>query len=228
MQTRTSLLAQWLGLCASAAGGMGLIPGQGTINKIPNAKWHWLGGGYRSKQFIVTWSRSVAFGGWESLERGRWERWQRITNLWGNGYVHYWDCGNGLMVVYICQNIPNFVLCTIYCILIIPQAGLKMNYLSWWITTIVKFSFTNFFFFLMFIYLTVPACGIKVPDQGTNLGPLHWELWVLATRPPGKSPVSPISYMWFWALFGKELDPELGMLFFSCSIVSDSLRPHGL
>ena len=26
-----------------------------------------------------------------------------------------------------------------------------------------------------------------VPDQGSNLGPLHWELGVLATGPPGKS-----------------------------------------
>ena len=30
-----------------------------------------------------------------------------------------------------------------------------------------------------------------LPDQGSNLGPLHWELRVLATGPPGKSlPVS--------------------------------------
>ena len=26
-----------------------------------------------------------------------------------------------------------------------------------------------------------------VPDQGSNLGPLHWELRVVATGPPGKS-----------------------------------------
>ena len=29
-------MAQWLRLCASTAGEMGLIPGQGTINKLPN------------------------------------------------------------------------------------------------------------------------------------------------------------------------------------------------
>ena len=29
---------QWLGLCASTAGDMGSIPGQGT--KIPHAVWH--------------------------------------------------------------------------------------------------------------------------------------------------------------------------------------------
>ena len=36
----------------------------------------------------------------------------------------------------------------------------------------------------------VAACGIYFPDQGSNLGRLHWELQVLATGPPGKSPVS--------------------------------------
>ena len=34
----TSLVVQWLRLCASTAGGLGLIPGQGT--KIPHATWH--------------------------------------------------------------------------------------------------------------------------------------------------------------------------------------------
>ena len=33
----------------------------------------------------------------------------------------------------------------------------------------------------------VAACGIWFPDQGSNLGPLHWERGVLATGPPGKS-----------------------------------------
>ena len=32
------------------------------------------------------------------------------------------------------------------------------------------------------------ACGIYFPDQGSNLGPLHWEHEVSATGPPGKSP----------------------------------------
>ena len=35
---RASLVAQWLGLCASTAQGMGLIPGWGT--KIPHVPWH--------------------------------------------------------------------------------------------------------------------------------------------------------------------------------------------
>ena len=34
---KTSLVVQWLGLWASSAGGMGLIPGWGT--KIPHAMW---------------------------------------------------------------------------------------------------------------------------------------------------------------------------------------------
>ena len=34
----TSLVVQWLGLWASTAGGVGLIPGWGT--KIPHAAWH--------------------------------------------------------------------------------------------------------------------------------------------------------------------------------------------
>ena len=33
----------------------------------------------------------------------------------------------------------------------------------------------------------VAACGISLPDQGSNLGPLHWEQSVLATGLPGKS-----------------------------------------
>ena len=35
--------------------------------------------------------------------------------------------------------------------------------------------------------LLVAVCGIKFPDQESNLGPLHWEQEVLATGPPGKS-----------------------------------------
>ena len=35
--------------------------------------------------------------------------------------------------------------------------------------------------------LFVVACGIQFPDQGLNLGPLHWEHGVLATGPPGKT-----------------------------------------
>ena len=34
--------------------------------------------------------------------------------------------------------------------------------------------------------LLVAACGIQFPNQGLNLGPLHWECGVLAPGPPGK------------------------------------------
>ena len=37
--------------------------------------------------------------------------------------------------------------------------------------------------------LLVAACDIQFPDQESNLGPVYWELGVLATRPPGKSGV---------------------------------------
>ena len=35
--------------------------------------------------------------------------------------------------------------------------------------------------------LLIAACGIQFPDQGSNLGPLHWEHGGLATGPPGMS-----------------------------------------
>ena len=34
----------------------------------------------------------------------------------------------------------------------------------------------------------VAACGIWLPDQGSNPGALHWEHGVSATGRPGKSP----------------------------------------
>ena len=42
--------------------------------------------------------------------------------------------------------------------------------------------------FVVACRLLAVACGIQFPNQGLNLGPLHWERGVLATRPPGKSP----------------------------------------
>ena len=35
--------------------------------------------------------------------------------------------------------------------------------------------------------LSIIACGIHFPDQGSNPGPLHWEHGVLATGPLGQS-----------------------------------------
>ena len=35
--------------------------------------------------------------------------------------------------------------------------------------------------------LLATVCEIEFPDQVSNLSPLHWELGVLATKPPRKS-----------------------------------------
>ena len=49
----------------------------------------------------------------------------------------------------------------------------------------------SFFFFLIFnlsiwlLWVLAVDCGFQLPDQGSNLGPLHWEFEVLATGPPG-------------------------------------------
>ena len=40
---------------------------------------------------------------------------------------------------------------------------------------------------LIFIWLLWVLVVMQFPDQGSNLGPLRWELGVLATGPPGKS-----------------------------------------
>ena len=55
----------------------------------------------------------------------------------------------------------------------------------------------DLFTFLIFTWLhqglavactfLVVVCGIWFPDQGSNLGPLHWEHGVLAIASPGKS-----------------------------------------
>ena len=54
----------------------------------------------------------------------------------------------------------------------------------------IAFCHVDAFIFYLFIWLhqvLVAAYGIWFPDQGLNLGPLHWEPGVLATGPPGKS-----------------------------------------
>ena len=53
-----------------------------------------------------------------------------------------------------------------------------------------------FFFLYLFIYLASPglSCSMQdlvwFPDQGLNLGHLHWEHEGLATGPPGKFQIS--------------------------------------
>ena len=59
-----------------------------------------------------------------------------------------------------------------------------------------------YFLKLFFIYLAVlgPNCGLwdQFPDQGSNMGPLHWEHRVLDTGPTGKSP---FAYFFFLISF---------------------------
>ena len=42
-------------------------------------------------------------------------------------------------------------------------------------------------FFVATCELFAAVCGIQFPNQGSNPGPLHWELEVLATGPPRES-----------------------------------------
>ena len=44
--------------------------------------------------------------------------------------------------------------------------------------------------------LFIATCGIWFPHQGSNLGPLLWELEVSAIGPPGKSPSS-VTFFFF-------------------------------
>ena len=48
-------------------------------------------------------------------------------------------------------------------------------------------SFFLIYFFIWVHWILVVALGIQFPAQGSNLGPVHLELGILATRPPGKS-----------------------------------------
>ena len=70
--------------------------------------------------------------------------------------------------------------------------------LGWWVNENFLYFLSNFavnpklfFILILFIWLhqvLVAACEILFPDQGLNLGLLHWELRVLATGPREKSP----------------------------------------
>ena len=55
----------------------------------------------------------------------------------------------------------------------------------------------TFFFWYLFIGLSwvfVVEWRLYFSDQGSNLGPLHWELGVFTTGPPAKSPSYDILY----------------------------------
>ena len=49
------------------------------------------------------------------------------------------------------------------------------------------FIFLNIYSFIWLHQVLVAACGIQFPDQGSNLGPLLWELRELTIGPAGKS-----------------------------------------
>ena len=42
-------------------------------------------------------------------------------------------------------------------------------------------------FILIFSWLSYRACGILVPQPGSNVRPQHWKCGVLTTSPPGKA-----------------------------------------
>ena len=61
-------------------------------------------------------------------------------------------------------------------------------------TLLLLYLFLNILYFKIYIYVFiwlypvfVVARGIQFPDDGSNLGPLHWQHDVLATGPPGRS-----------------------------------------
>ena len=85
------------------------------------------------------------------------------------------------------------------------SSTLFLNYIVW-----LFFPFKKY----LFIWLWTVYCG-TFPDQGLNLGPLHWECRVLATGPPGKSLVLSI-LMWI------SLDKRLFSSVFACYVEDSS------
>ena len=60
----------------------------------------------------------------------------------------------------------------------------------------------NFFFFNLFDWVSIVACGIYFPDQGSNPGPLHWERRVPASRPSREIPICRLFQWWpFWPVW---------------------------
>lgn len=60
--------------------------------------------------------------------------------------------------------------------------------------------------------LLVAVCGIEFPDQGSNLGPLHWEHRVLATGQSGKSLDEVLTKLYIMPLtYSQNLDKLTGI-----------------
>ena len=90
--------------------------------------------------------------------------------------------------------------------LLLDRSTLKSGLFLIYIRMYFNSSDTNFFLKYLFVYLVslglscgiqdllvaarrllVEACGVLFPAQGSNPGPLHWEIRVLANGPPEKS-----------------------------------------
>ena len=50
---------------------------------------------------MVSWGWGTGKNGREGLQRDVRKTFE------GNGYIHYLDCGDGFIVVYVCQNLLN-------------------------------------------------------------------------------------------------------------------------
>ena len=61
--------------------------------------------------------------------------------------------------------------------------------------------FFNSFLFIWLHRVLAVVCGIQFPNQGSNPGPQHWEMRVLATGPPGQS----LNFIFLFTLFLKIL-----------------------
>ena len=64
--------------------------------------------------------------------------------------------------------------------------------------------FFNIYSFILLHHILVAACGIQLPYQGSNMGPLHRELRVLTTGPVGKSQISDFSSLLYCKIKHKE------------------------
>ena len=92
----------------------------------------------------------------------------------------------------------------------------------------------QYFFFFWLHWVLVVACeiflvaarGIQFPDQGSNPGPLHQELRVLPTGPPGKSRFASILLTVFASIFIRVLTCSFLVVSFLSALVSGSCWPH--
>ena len=104
--------------------------------------------------------------------------------------------------------------------------------------------------FIWLCQVLAVACRVLFPNQGWNTGPLHWERGVLATGSPAKFQRHIWGFKWIhlqgrggfliWEgiqghvsstrgnVLCKDVSVGMRACVLSTSVVSDSLRPHGL